>query len=984
MTNGDYAIRNEYSGPSSARPVGLSLSTAETIQLVRSAVEKAKEETQSALAQEEQLAQAVDRSVNVDLKSQSLSSLPDEAVESFVPEVERINLSHNQISTLPSSFSQCAAITYLNLRGNLFTKFPKPLLNLNKLQVLDLSRNRIEALPHEIQAMKSLRFLSVMHNCLESLPLALGYLESLRLLKTAGNPLNETLNNIVAESDSTPSPMVTSINDNEKDAITTIKIKQHLKAEAMALESGGESSESPLETPRPLKRNLSTSLRFPVVPNSSSESVVDLRELRTPGFQKPPVPVRSHFRMASGQNGILQNGSTRRPGISPLFVNNERIRSNSEGVLQATKNARSKRMGMMPKKPSELGTLAESNASRNSFHLRGFSHGSALKDKRSSVSRMHSGRDSSRPSSPVDERGQGTFMSRLSSVPELRNERHATSKIVEGAKGVLFSLHLVQPYIRSLLSMATDGSSKRSSLQRVFYNASTHIDRLDRELLTYKNLGRATKRRRLRATQNVCSACKACATAFLQVGGLLFETASQLMVKADQRYIRALLLNIWGSTIEGMNALLNVRESLQSCKSRNESAKAPPIPEEPVTASRIAHPSKELPMPGKRYRSDTVTSTQSQPGNLGSRAPAMVRTGTTPHSAVPLYINGRSRSSSRSNAFPPSSSNSMANTPRSGESFLHLNTPPPLPAHDGNFGPSFADQTTDALFERIFMGFNTAVSLARSALPPLANAFAARCEDATLARSVQKPLVDLWTRLLTRTHNCETVCHALQRHLGALKLRDPEPRAFSHAFWTHVTRFLHAFVTLADAIQRATAQHRALLAPLDAPRALRPLHLCVKSATRTLRESPWAYVLTQGPSPPPTAAAHAAADPTHPWPPATNGHYPPPSYLNGHAGPGRPDAPAYAYHRRARGEGGSGSSSSPHGALPTTPLSAALGPAAQAAMPASTEGAGAGATQQQPAKPPSRPTLFDRSFQGDVFQRAESLLSMPQTMLNRR
>ena len=959
--------------------MGLSLSTSETIQLVQSAVEKAKEETQLAIAKAEQLAQVVDRSVTVDLRSQSLGSLPDEAVESFIPEVERINLSQNQISSLPLSFSQCSAITYLNLRSNLFTKFPKPLLNLNKLQVLDLSRNRIEALPNEIQAMRSLRFLSVMHNCLESLPLELGYLESLRLLKTAGNPLNETLNNIVAESDSTPSPMMTSINDNEKDALTTIKIKQHLKAEAMALESGGETTDGPLETPRPLKRNLSTSLRFPVVPNSSSESVVDLRELRTPGFQKPSVPVRSHFRMASGQNGVLQNGSTRRPGISPLFINNERIRSNSEGVLQATKNARSKRMGMIPKKPSDLGTLAESNASRNSFHLRGFSHGSALKDKQSSASRMHSGRDSSRPSSPVDERGQGPFMSRLSSVPELRNERHATSQIVEGAKGVLFSLHLVQPYIRSLLSMATDGSSKRSSLQRVFYNASTHIDRLDRELLTYKKLGRATKRRRLRATQNVCSACKACAMAFLQVGSLLFETASQIMVKADQRYIRALLLNIWGSTIEGMNALLNIRNSLQSCKPRNEPPKPPSIPEEPVTASRIAYPSKELPMPGKRYRSDTVTSTQSQPGNLGSRAPPMVRTGTTPHSAVPLYINGRSRSSSRSNAFPPSSSNSMANTPRSGESFLHLNTPP-LPSHDGHFGPSFAEQTSDALFERIFMGFNTAVSLARSALPPLSNAFAARYEDATLAKSVPKPLVDLWTRLLTRTQNCEAMCHALQRHLGTLKLKDPEARA-SHEFWTHVTRFLNAFVTLAGAIQRATAQHRALLAPLDAPRALRPLHLCVKSATRTLRESPWAYVLTQGSSPPPTAAAHVAD--SHLWPPATNGPYPPPSYLNGHAGPAAPSAHPYAHHRRARGDGGSGSSSSPQGALPTTPLSAALGPAAQAAMPTSAEGPGA-AQSQQPTKPQPRPTFFDRSFQGDVFQRADSLLSMPQTILTRR
>ena len=89
--------------------------------------------------------------------------------------------------------------------------------------------------------MKSLHFLSVMNNCLESLPHSLGYLESLRLLKTAGNPLNEKLNSIVAENDAAPSPMVTTINENVKDAITTVKLKAHLKSEAIALESGGES-----------------------------------------------------------------------------------------------------------------------------------------------------------------------------------------------------------------------------------------------------------------------------------------------------------------------------------------------------------------------------------------------------------------------------------------------------------------------------------------------------------------------------------------------------------------------------------------------------------------------------------------------------------------------------------------------------------------------------------------------------------------------
>ena len=96
-------------------------------------------------------------------------------------------------------------------------------------------------LPEEIQNMKSLRFLSVMNNNIENLPLSLGFLESLRLLKLTGNPLKDSLRHIADGSESAPSPLVTSIGENERDTVYTIRIKQYLKAEAAALESSGES-----------------------------------------------------------------------------------------------------------------------------------------------------------------------------------------------------------------------------------------------------------------------------------------------------------------------------------------------------------------------------------------------------------------------------------------------------------------------------------------------------------------------------------------------------------------------------------------------------------------------------------------------------------------------------------------------------------------------------------------------------------------------
>ena len=93
MTNGGFlAHANGRKGSKSDRPLGLSLTATETIDLVRRAVEKAKEENREALAQEEEVVRAVDRSVNVDLKNQGLGSLPEEAVEAFQADVERYGL----------------------------------------------------------------------------------------------------------------------------------------------------------------------------------------------------------------------------------------------------------------------------------------------------------------------------------------------------------------------------------------------------------------------------------------------------------------------------------------------------------------------------------------------------------------------------------------------------------------------------------------------------------------------------------------------------------------------------------------------------------------------------------------------------------------------------------------------------------------------------------------------------------------------------
>ena len=71
--------------------------------------------------------------------------------------------------------------------------------------------------------------------------------------------------------------------------------------------------------------------------------------------------------MASGQQGTgsYHMGALQRPGIHPHAVN-ERNRSNSEGIIQASVAARNKRMGVITRKNTDLGTLDETRAYRNS------------------------------------------------------------------------------------------------------------------------------------------------------------------------------------------------------------------------------------------------------------------------------------------------------------------------------------------------------------------------------------------------------------------------------------------------------------------------------------------------------------------------------------------------------------------------------------------------------------------------------------------
>ena len=587
-------------------------------------------------------------------------------------------------------------------------------------------------------------------------------------------------------------------------------------------------------------------------------------------------------------------------------------------------------MGIVTRKHPDLGTVDETQANRSSHHYRGFSHGSVLRDRRGNDVK-NVGNSSSSPASPAEtERQRGAYVRRLSSLPEHKRESHAPNSVIEGAKGVLYSLHLVHPHISLLITVIEDGTSNRSSLERVYCNAATHLEQLDKELHHFDNAD-ATQDPKGRSSKSVSNACRACIQTYQQVGKLLLHNVPQLVSRGDQRYIRTLLLLVYGSLVEARNACGNLKIKVKSAqRARLPRATVPVIHEEQAKApGRATTPTRERPNPARRLRSEATLRQTRTHGHFNSAPNA--------HSAVPLYINGRSRSNSRTNTLTTSTTSSVANTPRSGESFLIPGTPLTQDGTIVNATSSYPEPDQDVFFERIYLAFSHSVEHGLRAVPLVSLQFS-RCLEVARSRYAGKEIQDLWSRLISRGRYCLDMCEALKIRLSTIKLKEPEVRN-TKDFWDLCLRFVGAFTKLVDGIQEAK---NLKLVPLEIPRILQPVHKSSKVAINNIKNSPWAYVLKHN-SPPASVQAQWQEHGHNNGRGLTNGHY--------------------------RTRGGSGSSSSPYvNSVPATPLSAALGPAAQATVPST----------------PATSASLDRSFQGDVFQRAESLLNMQHTMLHRR
>ncbi|KAI4286900.1 MAG: hypothetical protein L6R35_003841, partial [Caloplaca aegaea] len=905
----------------------------DNVRIFAKGVEDAKREQQ---ARGQEVGPSVDLKLTVDLSKRNIDEVPHEAIDLLTSE----------------------------------------LLSLPHLEILDLSINEIRAIPESIRSMRSLRVLSLTKNKIWDLPSCIKDLDTLRMLKLAGNPLRPELASIVEAKDA-HLPFDEAATDNEKETFITSTLKHHLKVAAANESDEGSSSEGPLETPRPFMRN--GSIRFPVKANGSAGE--SNSELRSPTFA-PPIPARSHFRVTSGQDHLMQKSGLRRPGLAPLSIGNERNRSNSESILQATQNNRSKRMGMVPKKNHGLGTVEESQQNRTSWHLRGQSHASALRDwtheGEVDDSAANNRNGTSLPDPQAVAHPPGTFV-RYFAKPRKHRKRRSKLQLFDATVGVRFSLTaLDQRMIHLVESLSSRSRSSWSKLRDAQHRASFKSASLHRSVDNFFQEAQSEFNHRFpnrRAASLSINACSSAVGTYMHLGNLLLSQSSEVLADGKDMYIRALVLQTFASCVELCHAFHDVRrpskrttiiqEELPSGKAslqvfgrslRDEPCRdqsLTPTRERPVTAKRV----KDWNLPQQTNLAENIK--QMTISRFPTSQPQVPQTATfpptVPQSAVPLYLNGRSRSNSRVDQYnlPSSTESTFALSPVMTPSSMGAFSVPGTPlnrsrsssiaagAHTGRMTPASTsyfntDPDLQRRFDKIHNLLDQTVQHSRKALPKLKEHFIKPLS--TAQKNLDQGSCEQWAKRVRACSMAAELSSIMLKRLQAIKNYQPQhlydypPNNPSLAaawndrpFWELCKKFLS---TTSDLLMDVRAAYRNGLVADDVVNLMRPVAALSKATSHEIHDSPWTTFLSSSSS---TLMASS---------------------------PGS-SASVSGYHRQRRSSG----ENSCAAGIPPTPLSAALGPAAQATV---------------PSTPASSAGSLERSFQGSFSERADTFLQSQQ------
>ncbi|SPQ20439.1 041bef23-3063-477e-b2dc-03ab7110b5d5 [Thermothielavioides terrestris] len=789
---------------------GQPASPSQVLAMAREAMRVA-HENEAKAAEASGVANTLKPGLTVDLSRKKIQALPEEIVDIIKDELERLALSHNYLQTFPARFSECTSLRYLNVRQNRIKEFPLALCDLKSLEILDLGRNMLQVLPPEIVKLSSLKVFSIPKNKITHLPLCLADMPSLSVVKFEGNPLKFPPPEVLQVQGAGGQNDGASKENELTEVAATALLKKFLKQEASGqAESPADGASEGTETPRPtIKRVFSG--RFPIKVNGN-----ELPDVRSPALPRPPpIPTRSHYRGLS-----QQNAAQRRPGVMPLTIGNpnERLRSNSETIIQTSSRerseSRSRRMGMVSKR-SELSTLEEIDVTNRFSHYRGLSHGSAMQGNGAAMQVKSPNMAS--PAEPALQRP--VYVRRLSVLPERRRESKVFDPVLEAAKGILYSIFQIHPMIQTLVGLTNDGTSRRSNLEIVVYNTNAHVEQLELEIQRHDQA--ADDGLGQKENENVQRACLTLINAYTHVCSLLMSNVDLFLDNGDPRYIRTMLTHLYNSVME-----LRV-----TC-----SQGAPPEGAQ-RSFPAVARPDfGETIRPHSRENSVTPTADRAAANGRPRNGtfvynPSNLRVATDV--SVP-YANGAGR-------LPMVS----AATPRSGESFASTST-----TGTRNLQADFTEE--DRIFERIFLSLQKTTELVMRVLPTLNTQFMSSMRAAAAQRSADH-LVQSWRALVAKCNTSIQQTEVLKARLSSIKLKEPGIRTQS-AFWRLCNSFIDSWYVL---IKKIMQLQNDIQLPVDTKTRLRPIQQSMKETCDLMMSSPWSYFLRQ-PGAEPLASPYSA------------------------------------------------------------------------------------------------------------------------------
>jgi len=626
---------------------------------------------------------------------------------------------------------------------------------------------------------------------------------SLQVLKLDGNNIIFPPKEVLQVQASSP-PNEGFLKEREvAEVAVTAHIKKFLRHHAQSLmserenntENGGDEIGDSIETPRmpPVKRV--TSGRFPIRVNGN-----DVTDLRSPAMPRPPpIPSRSHARGLSQQNTAI-----RRPGVLPLTIGNpnERLRSNSETVLPTGRperpSERNRRMGILSKRPSDLGTLDEGQANNRFSHYRGLSHGSSM------TGNLNSNNTTGSPGSPAEPLLQRPYyVRRLSVLPERRRESKTFDPILESAKGIFYAIFQIHPMIQLFTRFTSDGTMKRSSLELVFYNTNVHVEELEQEIQKHE-LALESNGYAPRENEHVQRAVVTLINAYSHICTLLVGNMDTIVDNGDPRYIRSMMLLLY-------NSIMELRVSAYEA-SRGSTGYVPSYSArwdnntiKPHSRENSATPVAGRPNFGARSR---VGAFVHNPSNLRVATDASMN-----------YYNGNR------------TAQIMAATPRSGESFASSSTDPRYPS----------DYSADERqFEKIFLSLQKAADLVMRTLPNLNVQLNNGKRSAELQRSPDIVILG-WRALIAKCGTAIRETEMLKSRLSMIKLKEPGIRT-DISFWRLCNNFGDAWADFVNKMKQTKDQ---VNLSVEVKSRLRPIQTNVKEASTLIMASPWGNLFRQ-------------------------------------------------------------------------------------------------------------------------------------------